>query len=1000
MPFQPGDQVRLRTDRLSIGVVTAGPQPIADTYQYQIRIGAELKWVLEQDLELVTAKGPDTLFIERSFDGHDSLLRLVTYHRLTKPFADTILTRHASKIDFLPYQWLPLLRLLDTADQRILIADEVGLGKTIEAGIIHRELSARKGGLKRVLVVARTGELNRQWEGELRERFGEDYEFWDRQKFIEWIIEGEREQYWDSIHAIVGRHTLQRDPALSAILQICTRDGRGVNFSHPNIDLDLLIVDESHHMRNPNNLHKAIHWLAQCAKTVLFLTATPIHLGNDDLYNQLQILLPKRFANETFFQDELRVHQHVLQAIRLLNTKDDENLRKSLNNLADGDDISDLINLLDDIEKPETRARLKQQIESFSPLANVINRTTRRDLPNVDWPQRNAISVKHSLTEAEKELYLQLIIQHYEAMASGLSFGKTTALRLAATCMPIAMLKYGLNIQEEEWEEESTDERGEMAIAEPGQIDFEYLARRPDSRFKKMWEALEGIWRETPKSKVIIFSFFVDVLDYLSKRLQKLGIARVVVHGRDPLDRSEREVRYEEFKNNPEIRLLLSSEVGTEGLNLQVADTIVNYNLPWNPMVVEQRIGRIDRKGQKSLKIRIVNLFAEGTIEDKVIGRLLERIRIFESSIGDLEPILGKFERTIAKDFLDPNLSDEEIKKRTEELAGQFEHERLNIQRLEEAAREQLIADLPFNPMEKAMEEGRYVSPEHIRLLIEGFIKRETPDSEFKMIRDGIWRINIRQDFFKVLTDGARALQLNHIENAALQRALHTNSLLVTFNAENATERAVELVASGHWLTRIICKELKGRELAIHPVSAIQIKTSIPPAGYYAFGLFSLDMTGLKEKRLFIPVFISLKDGSVCHEAQSNEILSAMLLKGQGFQVNEMEEEWDLSQALRRLRDEFHNRSKELFHDFEREIHRFKRLRCQTEEKYANSEIQRIRETIAGLHTEEQRRILPALEQNIRNLETARDNEIAQLNSINPSRSHQEIGFGLLHIIN
>ena len=845
MPFQPGDRVRLRTDRLRIGVVTRGPTSVADTYQYHVQFGSELKWIYEQDLELVSAEDPGILFIERSFSGRDSILRLVTYNRLTKPFADTLLTLHASKIDYLPYQWLPLLRLLNTSDQRMLIADEVGLGKTIEAGIIHRELSARTGGLKRVLIVARTGELNRQWEGELRERFAEGYEFWDSQKFVEWITNGEREQYWDSIHAIVGRHTfqkdrkdpsklsmddikwsgflprlindvssdlpnpgkrlwehltseiqtlireitssggkpdksiinalnkildkpnfydqkyfsylelpneannllskrkdltkkeirrfnrllietsypydianslkkdsheLQKDTAFSSILKVCTIDGKGEHFKHPNIDIDLLIVDESHHTRNPNNLHKAIHWLAQCAKSVIFLTATPIHLRNDDLYNQLKILFPKRFANKTFFQDELRVHQIVLQAIRQLNAKDVDNLRASLNHLANGEDISDLLKLLDDIEKPSDRARLKQQIESFSPLANVINRTTRRDIPNIEWPQRNAITVEHSLTEKEKKLYSQLIIQHYEAVASGLPFGKTTALRLAATCMPVAMSKHGLNLIEEEWDDESTDERGEKAIAEPGQLDLEYLARRHDSRFEQMWEALEGIWRETPESKIIIFSFFVDVLDYLSKRLKNLGIVHVVVHGRDPHDRSEREVRYDDFKNNPEIRLLLSSEVGTEGLNLQVADTIVNYNLPWNPMVVEQRIGRIDRKGQKSPKIRIVNLFAEGTIEDKVIRRLLDRIRIFQASIGDLEPILGEIEKKIAKEFLDPNLSDVEIRKRADALGSQLEIERLNRQQLEEAAREQLIADLPFDPVEKAMEEGRYTT--------------------------------------------------------------------------------------------------------------------------------------------------------------------------------------------------------------------------------------------------------------------------------------------------
>ncbi len=1001
MPFNRGDQVRLISDRLQIGFITDGPNQVADTFQYKVRFDQGESWVLENDLELCINIDPDTLFKDKSFEGFNSFLRLVTFFRLTEPFSDTILTRFASKIDFLPYQWLPLIRMLNNDEQRILIADEVGLGKTIEAGIIMRELTARSGGLKRVLIIARNGELNRQWEGELRHRFNEDFEILSGQEFTNWLEKGNENKFWTPIHAIVGRHSLQRKPFLTTIRKICTIDGKGKDFSHPHIDIDLLIVDESHHMRNRKNLYESVNWLAKCSKSIVFLTATPIHLGNPDLYNQLKLLLPKRFAYEAFFKDELKVHQQVLKAIRQINAKDAAGFRQTLKILThNNENCSDILQLLPEIEKPECRVLLRQKIETFSPLVNVINRTTRRNIPNFDWPQRNAITIKHDLTDGEYNFYSKLIEEHNQAILNGKPFGKTMALRLAATCMPVAKVLHNLiDEEDDECEDEAADERGERSFTDKQRLNFETLASQSDSRFEKMWEALENIWQKTPESKVIVFSFFVDVLDYLSTRLNNMGVKHLLIHGKNPNDRNERRRRYDSFRNNNEIKLLLSSEVGTEGLNLQIADTIVNYNLPWNPMVVEQRIGRIDRKGQKSKKIRIVNLFAKDTIEDKVIRKLLDRLDIFNSSIGDMEPILGGIEKVIIKEFLDPNLSEKEIAKRRDKLADQLANERSQRQILEVAAREQLIADLPYDPMEKAEEEGRYVEPEHIKSLIEGFVSKETPRSE--IIQEGkIYQIKIRQDLFSVLTEGARKLQLSNLENANLQKALSLGKLKIAFNSDDEIGSEVELVGPGHWLVKIICYKLKTSEYSFHPVSALKLKSDLIPSGYYAYGLFVSRMKGIKERKQFVPIFVSLNSGEPIGLEISNKIMSALLKSGKQLNTDEIDEDLNLTKALQDLRDSFHSYHQKQFEDFKRETERFKRLRQQTEEKYANSEIEKIKETIDGLKTKEQRRILPALEQRIRNLEQRRDNEIASLSNIKPVRYSDEKGFGIVKIIN
>ncbi|MBM3330044.1 MAG: DEAD/DEAH box helicase, partial [Calditrichaeota bacterium] len=185
--FLPGQVVRMRNYTARFGTIQGAPQPMGDTWSYRIQWNDGTRVAaLENDLVAVKDSTPEALWEAGSFADHKSLLRLVTWIRLSKALTDTVLTRFASRIDFLPYQWLPLLKFLDSADSRILIADEVGLGKTIEAGIILRELTARQGRLRKVLVIARKGSLNSQWENELKRRFGFEFTVWEAQDMKDW----------------------------------------------------------------------------------------------------------------------------------------------------------------------------------------------------------------------------------------------------------------------------------------------------------------------------------------------------------------------------------------------------------------------------------------------------------------------------------------------------------------------------------------------------------------------------------------------------------------------------------------------------------------------------------------------------------------------------------------------------------------------------------------------------------------------------------------------
>jgi SNF2 family DNA or RNA helicase len=201
------------------------------------------------------------------------------------------------------------------------------------------------------------------------------------------------------------------------------------------------------------------------------------------------------------------------------------------------------------------------------------------------------------------------------------------------------------------------------------------LAREtpPDSKFERLFSALTEIWGDDvkhrrPPRKVILFSFFKRTLRWLEEQLRGHDVGLVRIDGDVPL--YDREERIRNFLDRPELLVLLSSEVGGEGLDLQAASVVVNYDLPWNPAVVEQRIGRVDRIGQAASRLVIVNLVCENTVEDRILHRLYERIHLFEASIGEMEEILGSAQvQSLVADWLRGDLSERELAARVDQTA-------------------------------------------------------------------------------------------------------------------------------------------------------------------------------------------------------------------------------------------------------------------------------------------------------------------------------------------
>jgi hypothetical protein len=218
--------------------------------------------------------------------------------------------------------------------------------------------------------------------------------------------------------------------------------------------------------------------------------------------------------------------------------------------------------------------------------------------------------------------------------------------------------------------------------------------------------------QDEPNEKVIIFSFYRYTIHYLYDRLSKDGFYCEKMMGGMG---DEKTGIIERFRDNPKCTILISSEVGSEGIDLQFASIEINYDLPWNPMRIEQRIGRIDRIGQRKEKIRILNLYCENTVEDKVIYKLYDRIGLFKHAIGDIEEIMGNIIQKISMVLLNPNLSDYEKEQKAEDESNIIANKKIEMEKLEEQASQSAeYADKILEYINNANNIKRYIMPEEL----------------------------------------------------------------------------------------------------------------------------------------------------------------------------------------------------------------------------------------------------------------------------------------------
>ncbi len=468
-------------------------------------------------------------------------------------------------VDHYDYQLNTARQVMRNMRGRALLCDEVGLGKTIEAGLVLKEYLVR-GLARRVLILAPPS-LVSQWRDEMRDKFAIPFALLDDPEF-----RGHGELAWERCERVIASiHTAKSPKHADRIRRIAW---------------DLIIVDEAHHLRNRASRSWKFANVLE-SRYLLLLTATPAQNDLDELFNLITLLAPGQLKSPADFRREF---------------------------VERGDP-----------RQPRNRTKLREL------LMDVMVRSTRSQV-SLRLPGREAATLPVALSPAERALYdgvTGFVRAGYGR--SGAAHGRMALQTLQAEAgSSAAAVRATLEMM--------------IGKSAPGEQRHELgallelcAAAGSSGKANALLELVRS--RLEPAEKVLVFTQYRRTLEFLGAILERVGVPAVSFHG--GLGPGEKDAAIASFARDR--RVLLSTDVGSEGRNLQFCHTIVNYDLPWNPMRIEQRVGRVHRIGQTE-PVRIFNLAAADTLEGRILEVLDHKINMFELVVGEIGEILGNLE--------------------------------------------------------------------------------------------------------------------------------------------------------------------------------------------------------------------------------------------------------------------------------------------------------------------------------------------------------------------
>ena len=881
--FAVGELVCLRSNPSTVfpvlSVVTAG----GTETRYGVFENGRRQVFYESQLQVVD--DAETARVQLSAN---ELSAMLTALQLSTPSMASLYSLNAGRVKFVPYQYRPVFKLIRSDRPRLLIADEVGVGKTIEAGLILKELQARND-IKSVLIICPKALVaERKWEQEMK-RFDEHFVPLDGPLLRHCLKETHLNGDWPVQYEKVILPTSLFDNDL-----LFGRSGKGkaVEVGLLSLDpppkFDLVIVDEAHHIRNPDTfLHQAVRYFADNAEAVVFLSATPVQLGSGDLFTLLNVLRPDLIIDRDSFAQMAEPNPHInrgIQACRLGLPGWQDEVRAALRSVAatiwgtavlqGNPGFQHIYDALAE-DGGEAMARVKtiQALEDTYTFSSLINRTRRRDIG--EFTTRKAETLTTAFTPSQQVLHDDLlsVIARILGRLHGnqnVKFMMSTVSRQAASSLyglaPTLKDMLHARLDRLETAESADDDKAyDYEFIETIRDDIQSLigrAERLDPNDPKADAFMRVVEDKLamPKNKLLLFSTFRHTLAHLSRRLEFKDIRFGLVHG--GVSDEQRAVLRRRFSLPKEdadaLDVLLSSEVGCEGLDFQFCDCLVNYDLPWNPMRIEQRIGRIDRYGQESQTVAIFNLITPGTIDAAIYDRCLSRIGVFQHAIGGNEEILGDITReihSIAESF---NLTAEEFEVRLQQLSDNKIRQIEEEEKLEQTQGELFGLNLAAASWEQKLARSRnfWLEPAALTSAVKTYLTRrlgkeldyllgDKPLKTLRLAQEA--RASLLEDFKRL----PRSADQSH-RNWERWLKGATPNLQITFDQECAVDNsAAVLLSLGHPLLRQAAVHLQQADPVVVRLCADHESL---PLGVHKFALYRWAKQGVKREEELVAV--------------------------------------------------------------------------------------------------------------------------------------------------
>lgn len=907
-----------------------------------------------------------------------------TWFRNKRPIEGGYYSYLSSKTIFNPYQFKPLSKFLSHHSQeRLFIADEVGVGKTIEAGIILTELLAR-GRITRknpVLIIC-PNSLGPKWVKEMKERFNLNFHLHDGNSLKNALLNALNGRFSErEMFSVVSIQLLRNEKYLDLVEKLNVFQLESV--------WSMVIIDEAHHMRNKNTESQRMgHLISNMTDMLIMMSATPLNLKDADLFYLMNILNPALYP-------DIQSFEQLLGPVKLINQIKSELLTNQpsmfhhtsqlLNQLAGLSRIdfsqnlvlSKLVNQLNENKAftYEELASYERSLTLLNPLEASFTRTLKREAFQ-QKVVREVIKIPVNLTHEEKEFHDE-VIRFSETLflskggdESALGFVTNMLRRMVSSSIPATINYYNwaiennmyisekVDINNEELDYDENEVIGDESYLEQKELpesarkEYEHLVSKAqkigdiDTKYDVFNKFINQLLASLENPQVIVFSFFIRTLDYLKKRLEKDGYKVGLISGQVPVQGvNGRYDIIDRFKDG-EFNILLTSDVGGEGLDFQFAQALLNYDLPYNPMKVEQRIGRIDRFGQKGEKIFAASMYIENTVDERIYELLYERLNLVEESVGIHEPVLGSKLTDLQKEIIEGNLSDNQLEERCRSIDLAISQSKLEVEDFE-AQRSQLLGDNEFKELLHGIEsKSEFLKPSHSIRLSELFLD-DYEGCKVKRIDEDTALFTLTNEMKALLESFTRKPGSEGSINELGPLLNQQSEIKVVFNGSTAIDRQDHLFLppAGFWIKFLLDQLENKKEVYQTFLLSGTAEGTVLDQSDYLIPVFETELEGMKKEIQLAMVPIDLKNGDVLKKDYIQFCLhfsENIMLKNEEIDVNYEPSEEQINFARTSL-EEFMEERLELIR---KENETLSEARIQSLQKGAAIRIERLHQRI------------------------------------------------------